>query len=60
MKDTIVEFGKVILGVLLVVGIILGLFLSFSTGSSTKVDSKLDTASSLFESASLTNPYGQE
>jgi len=57
LKDTIVNFGSVILGVLIVVAVFLGLFLSFSNDGMTETDSNLDTAQSTYEGATLTNPY---
>ena len=59
MKDTIVNFGSVILGVLIVVAVFLGLFLSFSDDGMNKTDSHLDTASSTYNSSTLSNPYGK-
>ncbi|RKJ72758.1 hypothetical protein D7X33_21085 [Butyricicoccus sp. 1XD8-22] len=57
MKDTIVNFGQVILGVLIVVAVFLGLFLTFSTDGMNETDERLDTAQSKYESVEMTNPY---
>lgn len=57
MKNVIVNFGEVILAVLLVVAIILGLFLAFSKDGMKETDNRLDSAQNLFESVEMTNPY---
>lgn len=54
MKDTIGQFGWVILGIAIVAFIILGLMLNTSEQQGEIVDTRLDTHENLLESSDIT------